>query len=154
MEADPYKEFNHALKFFMRELMKVFPDVGDLKMLFSLYKMMKTISRKKPQRYFQDLLDGHQSELLSKNVDYFLSIQPADATLRKIMGPLKHAYASIDDENKEVIWQHMIALYFLSCKCEQKIEKKLSQDSIKKDDSRLQIKNSGSLGEVKAEGSV
>lgn len=136
---DPYKEFNHALKFFMRELMKVFPDVSELKLMFGMYKMMKTLGRKRPQKYFQELVQDHYKELLARDATYFLSMDPVDPTLKKIIVPLKGGYERLDAENQDAIWQHMTALYFLSSKCEGKFEHKVSQPNVNQDG--LQVAN-------------
>lgn len=120
MEEDKYKVFNHALKHFMRELMKLFPNMIELKLMFTLYKFMKTVNRKSPQQYFHELVDVHSNELLSKNFDYFMSKEFDDAQVTKILTALKKEFVLLDDHNKDVIWQHVVTLYYLSIKCENK----------------------------------
>lgn len=119
MDAPPdcYREFNKALKFFMRELMKIHPDVGELKLMFSLYKVMKTVNRKSPQRYFQELIEPHADDLIKKNVNYFLSSDFDDPASSKIISRFKKEYVLMSDENKETVWKHMVVLYHLSLKC-------------------------------------
>lgn len=118
MEApDCYREFNKALKFFMRELMRLHPDVCELKLMFSLYKMMKTVNRKSPQRYFQELIEPHADDLLKNNVSYFLSNDFDDPASSRIISKLKQEYQLMSEENKETVWKHMIVLYHLSVKC-------------------------------------
>ncbi len=104
----------------MRELMKLFPDIMELKLMFGLYKMMKTVNKKGPQKYFHELVDSHASELLAKNIDYFLSKEFDDATVTKILTPLKSEFFKLDEENKDTIWKHIIYLYQLSMICEDK----------------------------------
>jgi hypothetical protein len=117
---DIYKEFNHNLKFFMRELMKVFPQVSEIKLMFALYKLMKTVNKKSPQQYFHSLVDVHSKELLLKDINYFLSKDFDDPQVTKILEPLKREYVLLDVENQDMIWKHLVVLYHMSIKCEEK----------------------------------
>lgn len=118
---DHYKDFNSSLKFFMRELIKLFPNMIELKLMLGLYKMMKSVNKKAPQQYFHELVDAHSKELLSKDFAYFLSKDFDDPTVTKILVPMKQEFIVLDDANKDMIWKHMIVLYHKSMKCEPKI---------------------------------
>ena len=136
---DVYKEFNHQLKFFMRELMKLFPSMTELKFMFVLYKCMKTINRKKPQQYFHSLMSENSKQLLSKDINYFFSKDCVDENLMKIIPSLKKGYVLLDDENKEMIWKNLVFLYHLSLKCQEKID--IKDNSIHNLKDGLQIEN-------------
>lgn len=112
-----FKEFNKALKLFMRELIKVYPDISELKLMFSIYKMMKTINKKSPQRYFHELIAPHSDDLLKKDMVFFLSKEFDDAISSKIISRLKSEYYMMNEENKDMVWKHIVVLYHLSVKC-------------------------------------
>jgi hypothetical protein len=119
---DVYKEFNHCLKTFMRELMSGFPDVRELKIMFGLYKVMKTMSKKMPQRYFHQLIaEKHSSDIINKNYSYFLSDEFDDKDVSYILKPIKNSFAELDNHNKDIIWKHMIVLLSYNKRCIEKI---------------------------------
>lgn len=125
---DPYKTFNTNLKFFMRELMQVYPNVLELKLMFSLYKLMKTVSKKAPQKYFYSIIHPNSKQLLSKELDYFFTIQYEDTTIQKMIGPLKSEYDQMSEENKDMIWKHLIVLYKLSLQCDEQTKVNQTQE--------------------------
>lgn len=124
---ESYKNFNKALKFFMRELISMYPHMPELKLMFSFYKIMKTVSKKAPQKYFQELVAPHHTDLVNKNLECFMREDIVeDPTIRKMLGPLKQEYHKMNQENKDMIYNHIIVLYKLSLICEQKLGGELS----------------------------
>lgn len=120
---DVYKEFNHTLKTLLRELMKRFDYIKEFKIMFTLYKVMKTFSKKSPQQYFNTLLaEKYSSEIMKKNYDFFLSDAFDDAETSYIIKPIKVEFAKISDEDREMIWRHMVLL--LACNKNCLLEKK------------------------------
>lgn len=119
---ESYKNFNKALKFFMRELMSMYPNMPELKLMFSFYKVMKTVNKKAPEKYFYDLVAPYHNDLLKKNLECFMKEDIVeDPTIKKMLGPLKEEYQKMKPENKDMIYNHIILLYKLSLICEQKL---------------------------------
>jgi hypothetical protein len=118
---DHYKTFNTSLKFFMRELINLRPDLKELKLMFSLYKVMKTFSKKSPQKYFHSLVNPHSKELLARDFEYFLSDDFNDPEVDKILPVIKEEFILLNDDNKDMVWKHLVVLYKLSLDCELKI---------------------------------
>lgn len=119
-----YKEFNHTLKTFIREMIYRFPEVNELKLILGLYKMMKTINKKSPQKYFHMLIaEKHSNDIIKKNYEYFLSEEFDDKEISYLLKPMKEKFKTITDEEKEIIWKHMIILLACNknCQLEQKI---------------------------------
>lgn len=117
---DTYKTFNKSLKFFMRELINLRPDLKELKLMFSLYKVMKTLSKKSPQKYFHSLVNPHSKELLDRNFEYFLSDDFNDPEIENMLPIIKQEFINLDDINKDMVWKHLVVLYKLSLDCETK----------------------------------
>lgn len=119
---DCYKNFNKSLKFFMRELMSLYPNMGELKLLFSFYKVMKTVSKKSPQKYFHEVIYPHHAKLLNKNIEFLMNEDLfEDPSIKKMVMPLKEEYLRMTQQNKDMIYNHIIVLYKLSLICEQKL---------------------------------
>jgi hypothetical protein len=131
--------------------MRLYPNILELKLMFSLYKMMKTVNKKAPQKYFHSLVDGHGNELINKNFDYFLSDEFSEAQVNKILVPLKQHFLKLDEETKDMIWKHLIVLYHLSLQCEEKIDIKNSLFRIQSSPNGLETQNSGSIRETSSE---
>jgi len=97
--------------------MKQFPHIIELKLMFGLYKMMKTVNKKAPQQYFHTLVDAHIKELLTKDFTYFLSDDFNDPQVAHILTKFKSEFRKADDETKDMIWRHLVVLYHNSTKC-------------------------------------
>lgn len=120
---ESYINFNKALKFFMRELISMYPTMPELKLMFSLYKVMKTVSKKTPQKYFHEAIAPHHSELLNKNLEFLMKEELFDdPAVKKMIGPLRDEYEKMSKENKDMIYNHIVFLYKLSLICEQKLK--------------------------------
>lgn len=117
-----YKNFNKALKFFIRELIALYPNMPELKLMFSFFKVMKTVSKKSPQKHFHDLISPHHTDLLNKKLDVFMNEDIVDdPVIKKMLIPLREEYIIMSQENKDMIYNHVILLYKLSLICEQKL---------------------------------
>lgn len=146
---DTYKEFNQSLKYFIRELIELFPNLVELKIALTMYKAAKTVSRKTPQQHFHNLIHPHSKELLSKNFGHIFSESFEDPYIKKLLQPFQQEFDNLDDDNKDMIWRHMVILYHKSLKCEGKIDIKVSLDIT---NNELQSTNIGCFGETSTEG--
>ena len=116
--CDVYKEFNHALKTLLRELIAAYPMVKELKPMLLLYKVMKTVNRKMPQKYFHQLIaEHHYNNIISKNYDFFISDDFNDKEVSYIMSPLKNIFKTLTEDERTIIWEHMILLLSCNNKC-------------------------------------
>lgn len=116
-QEDPYKNFNKATKTFMKELISTYPDMTELKTLLVFFKMLKSVSKKSPQKLFVQLLSDHYDDLLAKRWDYFLSDQFTYEPVKDVLERLKVVFRAMDDANRDIIWQHMVVLIGLSNRC-------------------------------------
>ena len=104
-----YKDFNKTLKIFFRSLIKLFPDISELKTMLSLYKIMKTITKKAPKKYFNELVGVHEEEIRKRNYNIHEKLK-YENYLYNIMDPLKNAWIGLDKTNKDLIIDEIIIL--------------------------------------------
>ncbi len=116
-----YKDFNHSAKMFIRELITIYPDIQELKIVHTMYKLSKTLSYKRPQRVFQstvgdtfaqDIIDGNFEPLFSGNFAEYLGQDTVDNLIVRFK-------TDVDDYNKEMIRQHLLVLLAKSKKCKE-----------------------------------
>lgn len=113
-----FKEFNRGLKKFIREMIEVYPEIKELKMMLAAYKVMKTLSYKRPQRVFNSLIaDKHSADIINGNFDVFLDESFTYDGFSDICEGLKKAFKGVDNANKQAIRDHMLALLYLNKKC-------------------------------------
>jgi len=114
-----YKDFNHHIKTFIRELIATYPDVSELKFLHTMYKLAKTLSYKRPQRIFQstiaepftqDIIAGNFEPIFSGNFAEYLGQEVVDVLIMRFK-------TDVDDHNKEMIRRHLLVLIAKSKKC-------------------------------------
>jgi hypothetical protein len=120
---DEYKNFNKALKVFIRSTIESFPDLIEFKIALVVYKMLKTINKKKPFKLTFKIIEPHQEAILNKDEAYFMTnrVDFVDPQLQPIFKAVEKSWCTFSPENKEAIWQHLQVLVLLGRKC-QKIE--------------------------------
>jgi hypothetical protein len=116
--SDAYKDFNHVLKTFIRDLQSSYPDIKELSLMMGLYKIMKTMNRKMPQKYYHKLVAEKYSDyIIKKNFDFFLSDEFDDKEISYILKPLKNKFINLPINEQEMIWKHSVVLLSFSNKC-------------------------------------
>jgi hypothetical protein len=113
-----YKEFNSSFKFFVRDLIRVYPDVLELKLMLSFYKVMKTVNKKAPQKYFSSWAGDNAQEIINKNWDFFFNKPYDDTQIQKFVDIFRKLHNAMDEENKDMIWKHLLVLLKVSQKCD------------------------------------
>lgn len=113
-----YKDFNKALKTFIREMMVVYPEVKELKMMIAMYKVIKTISYKRPQRIFNSFVaEKYSQNIIDGDFDVFLQESFTYDGFNDICDGLKKAFKEVDEQNKKIIRDHLLVLLCLNKKC-------------------------------------
>lgn len=110
---DVYKQFNKAVKNLMKYLIEIKPKNNETRMMYQFYKFMKALNRKSPHNYFNRLVAGkHTQEILTGDFHYFLSdeFDDPDAQLSSIINSFKKEFASLSDDERQMIWNHLIVL--------------------------------------------
>jgi len=119
LTTDPYIKFNKTLKYFIRCMIEAFPDCSEYKVLHTVYKLLKTLSKKQPYKIFMAITKDCQEEILSKNEKYFVDtiLTIPDTQLIRVYQTSSQRWITFDDETKNAIWNHLIALVHRSREC-------------------------------------
>jgi hypothetical protein len=125
-KAQAYDEFNVQFKEFLKDIIPAYPNVIELKIMKAGYKLLKKISKKKPQRTFDYMFGSRYKEQISKrDSDFFAS----DDFKIEYCSNLKNVWATVDDVNKSHIWNHIALLVKKSEVCNQFREKNKNVES-------------------------
>lgn len=112
---DLYKKFNTSLKLFIRDLMSVYPDVGEFKKIIMIYKMLKTINKKFPYKIFHNaIVEKHRQNVLDHDESFFSiqifddpDIPPHVRILISQLTPIYKVWADMTEDNKNAVWDHL-----------------------------------------------
>jgi hypothetical protein len=116
---DEFKSFNKALKVFIRSTIESFPDLVEFKIALVVYKMLKTINKKKPFRLTFKIIENHQEQILNKDEEYFMTHQVdfIDPRLQPIFKTIEKSWHTFTPQDKEALWQHLQVLVLLGRRC-------------------------------------
>jgi hypothetical protein len=119
MDGDAYKDFNRAVKGFLRDLIARFPGVSEFKLVFVSYKLLKTVGRKKPMAVFDRIFQGDEAaaRVMAKDETYFMR---TDLDVDDVLSGLRQAAArewgALEQESKDAVWRHLQVMVVLSHK--------------------------------------
>lgn len=119
-EDSPYKVFCQALKTFIRDLIRVYPDSSELKMVHAGYKIVKTVSKKLVQSLFQTTVEPYRDYIIKRDDSFFPNFTLPDdygAIYKALLPSLQNMWKGCDDLTRDAVWSHMQVLLVLSDKC-------------------------------------
>jgi hypothetical protein len=115
-KVQAYVDFNIQFKGFMKDLLTAYPNVTELKIMKAGYKLLKKISKKKPQHAFDSMFATPYREYIdNRDSDFFAS----DNFKIDYCSNLKTVWKNMDDVNRNHIWDHLTVLLKRSEKCNQ-----------------------------------
>ncbi len=119
---DVYKRFNTNVKMFLKELMRSFPDVKELHFVYAAYKLVKTFGRKIVQRYFDESFgEPFGDRVKARDEAFFMSpnfkLPKEYSFYNEYIISFQRLWQTLDDKNKDAVWQHLNALLFLNNEC-------------------------------------
>ena len=126
---NPYKEFNLALKTYIREIMGMYPDMQEVKTMHTVYKLSKSINRKLPQAlYNRFIAEPYQDAIISRE-EFFMRSDFSMQTefMNSVIPFIQGAWSQMDDASKEANWQHMSLLIAINRECNAYAEAKSSR---------------------------
>ena len=120
---DAYIEFNKAMKTFLRCSIEAYPEIKEFKLCLTMYKLFKTMNKKKPCQYFLSTTKGYHDAIMAKDEAFFSTqdIQYNDF-LQDIVVRIKTEWDNFTPESKDAFWQHLQVMVILSNKCVEKKE--------------------------------
>jgi hypothetical protein len=107
--------FNKALKGMIKDLIGTYPDCSQFKVCLVIYKMVKTINKKLPGKYYKSLfVDNYRQHILARD-DSFLSLDiltNSDLPLNikilvKQLDGVYDIWRNMDDANRAAVWDHL-----------------------------------------------
>ena len=114
--------FNKALKCMLRDLIDAYPEYSEFNIGLMMYKIVKTINKKLPSRFFKQIFVEKHRDNISNRDDSFFNLeifQNSDLPLNvkllvnKLNG-LYDIWKLMDDNNKRIVWDHLNVLLQLS----------------------------------------
>lgn len=113
---DPYKVFNKTSKEFIKDLIKSYPDVKNLKLIYLAFKVCKKMSKKAPCKFFDTIIQPYKTQILNKD-DSFINREDFNVIF---LSNIKNVVKNISEENKEHIWTYLHLLIKLMEQCDTK----------------------------------
>jgi hypothetical protein len=116
--------FNSKFEEFVKDLIQLYPDDKDFKLLKNSFCLLKMADMKKPYMLFALYSADYEAFVVNRDENFFLShnfrdIVDGDTNFTdELMMKLKSYWKTISDENKEIIWKYLTLFY--------QIKKKLS----------------------------
>lgn len=119
MNNSLYEIFNQKVGQFIDDVMLVFPEDGDLKLIKSGFNMIKNIKPKiihnvfeehVLRQYKQQILEKDEKFFLTENYEHFeevLKEQDENVSLMEIVDKVKSKWTTLSDENKTTIWNYL-----------------------------------------------
>lgn len=114
----PYKEFNAHVKEFVRELDRTF-DVWCFKFMMAGYKMLKSMHKSLPHKYFQEFVYLPHGKGIKQcdETSFFDPAYQPPPLYNNMVESLKGIWKGLDDQTKQTIWKHLNVLCILNERC-------------------------------------
>jgi hypothetical protein len=117
--------FNNKLIELLNDMITTFPNIcDDLKTLKHGISMIKNISPKIPQTFFQEHVSApYEDKILAEDEEFFLAHDYTDDVKLihgfniNFIGKVKSMWKDMNEDNKRSIWKYMLVLMALSRKC-------------------------------------
>lgn len=118
-----YERFNEQAYDFMKELCTSFPQFSEFNRCKTALNVLKNVNTKAPQKFFHSYIGSvYKDVLLKKDENFFLSedkfgIKEDNQYWFDFIQQLKNIWRTLDETNKNVIWEYFHVLILLSDKC-------------------------------------
>lgn len=115
-----YKQFNLLLKKALKMFKQLFPEMVEFKIIYLLFKFIKSFDIGKPQRIFQKNLGIHKQYIENEDEDFFLNkfiykdYTNKKINLSKFFETLKSTWKDIDKVHKDMIWTYTKEMLVIS----------------------------------------
>lgn len=109
--------FNSKFEEFVKDLITLYPDDKDFKMMKNSFNLMKLADDKKPFELFSRYGGSFEKQVQTKDESFFLDHSYTDAVdnesnfTEELVNKLKSYWRDMADNDKEVIWQYL-GLFF------------------------------------------
>jgi hypothetical protein len=129
-KEDCIKLFNTKLKEFLNDLISVYPSDDDLYKFKTSLNMLNIVNEKQGLKYFKEMVyDKYSQRILDRDENFFLTHTYSEEISQtenmemevtsQLIDKVKTYWATMNDENKVVVWNYFILLIKL---CEKYVE--------------------------------
>lgn len=112
--TNAYKDsFRKELKSFLKELIRVFPDDKDIKMMSSALNIAMLDDQDTVTEKIYNTLRPLDQLIHDRNPKFFVEAQNLDVDI-PLFSKLDSYWGSLSDDNRKVVWEYIQLLYVLS----------------------------------------
>lgn len=105
-----YSNFNKCLVEFANDLILICPEMNDLKIFRTAINAAITITPDMPEKiFYQTVVVPFETAIFQKNEDFLLSSNYDNQDLN-VVDKVKSMWKTLDDENKECVWNYFKVL--------------------------------------------
>jgi hypothetical protein len=102
----------------MKELSTAFPHIGFVKFMSASFYLLKKMNKRYPHRIFDKYLGSpYEKQLLDRNEAFFVDPAFNIAYWDNYINNIKEVWKTLDQTNKNVVWDHLTVLVALNRKC-------------------------------------
>lgn len=109
-----HEMFKSELKSFMKNLIKVFPEDRDVKMMSSTLNIAMMDDEEEMISKFYNVMAPYSTMISSKDDAFFMKVS-SDVDI-PLFGKLNHYWQGLDVDNKKIVWDYIQVLYTLAAK--------------------------------------
>jgi hypothetical protein len=115
--------FNQKLEEFFKELCESFPEIKHFTYVKSGFAFWKNLDDRKPQEFFNNYVyTKYKDQIKNRNEDFFLETKYEIYSNSKeywmeFIDNIRQIWATLDEDNKTVIWKYFMILIVLNEKC-------------------------------------
>lgn len=113
MSSSSIETFKEELKAFLKNLIKVFPDDRDIKVLSSSLNIAMMDEEEKTIEKFYTILKPYDELIQSRNPEFFTQAKTIDSEIT-LFKKLDYYWEGLDDDNRKVVWDYIQVLYMLA----------------------------------------
>jgi hypothetical protein len=115
--------FNTKFGEFLRDLSNTFPEDNDFKVFRNGFNLLKLASENQPIQTFKFFAEPYKSKILEKDENFFLqnkfekemlTVEAQENVTEELIEKLKGYWATMSDENKEIVWNYLQLLLKLT----------------------------------------
>ena len=114
--------FNTKFEEFVKDLILLYPDDKDFKMLKNSFNLVKLADIKKPYELFQRYSSDFEEYVMKRDESFFLNHDYTDVVkdetnfTDELIKKLKTYWKTLNEDNKKVIWDYLTLFFTLKKK--------------------------------------
>lgn len=114
--------FNTKFDEFVKDLIMLYPDDKDFKMLKNSFNLVKLADVKKPYELFQKYSEDFEPYVMKRDESFFLNhdystvVKDETNFTDDLINKLKSYWSTLNEDNKKIIWDYLTLFFTLKKK--------------------------------------